>query len=290
MRWIPVQMSSNSNLDSELIADWLELTALSKTENASSIDRMRSVASEILETPLERIDVSINVMRRRSEVLQSSYPFEIRAVGIVRRSNWSSFPYTYLLRATSGVGHEFSLSDDEDGGREVTFENLVAIASRVLLGPGSQSIRFGFPSGDRPAEFPAAIEWLSQKMGIKSGKAYRPPRRKDGGVDVVAWRPFRDKRNGFPVFLIQATCERNFLHKVQDIDLRLWSGWLSLDSDPVSLLAVPNTIGPGEEWNELSSRVVMLERLRLCELLTGYRVNILNIGRRETFQFSEDPI
>jgi hypothetical protein len=187
---------------------------------------------------------------------------------MVRRQDWSVLPYSYLLRISSSAEHSFSLSADQNSERVLNFESLVVFAMQNLLGSGSQALRFGFPSEDRPVEFPKAIEWLSKRMGIKSGAAYRPPRRKDGGVDVVAWRPFRDRRNGFPVYLVQVTCERNFAHKIYDVDLRLWSGWLNLDSDPVSVLAVPTTISPGEEWNEVSSRVVVLERIRICELLS----------------------
>ena len=242
-------MTSNYPLDSELIADWLELNTLSQDDNAIGFDKLRSLASEILDLPPQRIDVAFNILKRRSEILQDSYPFDIKSVGMVRRQNWRELPYTYLLRISSGIDHPFSLSLDENADRIESFEHLVVHALQNLLGVNSKAVRFGFPSEDRPVEFPKAIEWLSDRMGIKAGQAYRPPRRKDGGVDVVAWRPFRDRRNGFPVYLVQVTCERNYSHKVFDIDLRLWSGWLNLDTDPVSVLAVPTTISVGEEWN-----------------------------------------
>jgi hypothetical protein len=208
---------------------------------------------------------------------------------MVRRPDWNALPYTFLLRISSGVDHPFSLSSEENSDRIESFENLVVIAVQNLLGAGSKALRFGFPSEDRPAEFPKAIEWLSNRMGIKPGQAYRPPRRKDGGVDVVAWRPFKDRRNGFPVYLVQVTCERNYSHKVLDIDLRLWSGWLNLDVDPVSVLAVPTSISHGEEWNEISSRVVVIERLRLCELLShsGVRVTNESDGRKLVWSFMD---
>jgi hypothetical protein len=50
---------------------------------------------------------------------------------------------------------------------------------------------------------------------------------------------------------------------------------LNLDSDPVSVLAVPTTISPGEEWNEISSRVVVLERIRICELLEISKIRMI---------------
>ena len=268
MLWTPILMSSNYALDSESIADWIELNALSQSDNASGFDKLRNSVAEELGIPVQRVDVTLNLIKRRSEILGPDYPFEVKSVGMVRRQDWTTLPYSYLLRISSSAEHSFSLSADQNSERVVNFENLVVFAMQNLLGSGSKALRFGFPSEDRPVEFPKAIEWLSKRMGIKSGEAYRPPRRKDGGVDVVAWRPFRDRRNGFPVYLVQVTCERNFAHKIYDVDLRLWSGWLNLDADPVSVLAVPTTISPGEEWNEVSSRVVVLERIRICELLS----------------------
>ena len=278
-------MTSNYPLDSELIADWLELNTLSQDDNAIGFDKLRSLASEILDLPPQRIDVAFNILKRRSEILQDSYPFDIKSVGMVRRQNWRELPYTYLLRISSGIDHPFSLSLDENADRIESFEHLVVHALQNLLGVNSKAVRFGFPSEDRPVEFPKAIEWLSDRMGIKAGQAYRPPRRKDGGVDVVAWRPFRDRRNGFPVYLVQVTCERNYSHKVFDIDLRLWSGWLNLDTDPVSVLAVPTTISVGEEWNEISTKVVVLERIRICELLAISDVEVLldDNGKRSSW-------
>ena len=278
-------MTSNYPLDSELIADWLELNTLSQDDNAIGFDKLRSLAREILDLPPQRIDVAFNILKRRSEILQDSYPFDIKSVGMVRRQNWRELPYTYLLRISSGIDHPFSLSLDENADRIESFEHLVVHALQNLLGVNSKAVRFGFPSEDRPVEFPKAIEWLSDRMGIKAGQAYRPPRRKDGGVDVVAWRPFRDRRNGFPVYLVQVTCERNYSHKVFDIDLRLWSGWLNLDTDPVSVLAVPTTISVGEEWNEISTKVVILERIRICELLAISDVEVLldDNGKRSSW-------
>jgi len=292
MYWMMNQVNSSYALDSELIADWLELYALSHSDNSIGYDKLKNIASEELSLPTHRIDVALNILKRRSEILQGAYPFEIRAVGMVKRSFWNSLPYTFLVRISSGVDHSYSIAWDENSNKVESFENLVVLALRNLLGADSKALRFGFPSEDRPVEFPKAIEWLSAKMGIPSGHAYRPPRRKDGGVDVVAWRPFRDRRNGFPVYLVQVTCERDYAHKVFDIDLRLWSGWLNLDVDPVSVLAVPTTISPGEEWNEISTKVVVLERIRICELLSLTNVSVeLEIESRKVswkFKSSND--
>jgi len=136
----------------------------------------------------------------------------------------------------------------------------------VYLGLNSNALAFGWPSKlGRPQEFHKAIEWLAAKMGVEPGSAFRSPRRKDGGVDVVAWKGFADKRSGFPIYLVQCTLQRDFLSKSRDIDLRLWAGWLEMDRDPFVILAVPKTISPGELWNEISANAIVMDRIRLIE-------------------------
>ena len=92
-------------------------------------------------------------------------------------------------------------------------------------------------------------------------------RRKDGGVDIVAWRPFPDGRSGFPVVLVQCTLQQEILSKAADVDVRNWAGWLTLDTDPMIALAVPGTIPSDETWNEIAARSLILERVRLVGLI-----------------------
>lgn len=271
-----IPVANPYSLDTELIADWLELYCLGQRENSIGYEKLKSIACEQIDLPSQRLDVALNLMKRRLEILGNLYPFEMKSVGMVRRNDWENLSYTYLLRISSGIENSFSLANTSE--RILNFENLVVKAMVNLLGPNGLAIRFGFPSEDRPVEFPRAVRWLGERMGVPIGNSYRPPRRKDGGVDVVAWRPFQDRRNGFPVYLVQVTCERNFSHKTSDIDLRVWSGWLNLDVEPYSVLAVPSTIPSGEDWNELSSRVIVLERLRIVELLGATGIPSNEVG------------
>jgi hypothetical protein len=159
--------------------------------------------------------------------------------------------------------------DSEMRALGVQFEQLVELAITGMLGGNAVAIRFGWPSDcGRPPEFPAAISWLAEQMGLQLGSGYRPPRRKDGGVDIVAWRPFADRRTGFPVILTQCTVQRALFEKVSDVDLRSWATWLRMLRDPTTVLAVPYILpGNTEEWNEISQRHIIIDRLRLVELL-----------------------
>lgn len=213
-------------------------------------------------------DVShaLNTMKRRQRLAEAGYPFTVHAVG-VRRVAQGLTEYDALLllsrEASPYRGSNATLQESA-----AVFERATQAALRGLLGPASRSVRFAYPSEEgRPPEFSDAIRWLAGRMGIALGRSYRPPRRKDGGVDVVAWRPFDDGRRGFPVVLVQCTLMRDYVHKSRDIDLRTWAGWLAFDADPLTALAIPFTVPSDETWNEMAANVIVLDRLRIIRLL-----------------------
>ena len=67
--------------------------------------------------------------------------------------------------------------------------------------------------------------------------------------------------------LVQCTLERDFVHKSRDIDRRIWAGWLAFDADPLTALAIPHVVPREEDWREMASNVIVLDRIRLTSLL-----------------------
>lgn len=215
----------------------------------------------------EDVSHALNTMSRRQRLSGGGYPFSVQTVG-VRRTAKELTPYDAMLLMSRETG-PFHTSSNELRAAAVVFERLTQSAMSGLLGPVAQSVRFAWPSDEgRPPLFPDAIRWLGEKMGIALGQSYRPPRRQDGGVDVVAWRSFDDGRRGFPVVLVQCTLQRDYVDKSRDIDLRTWSGWLAFDSDPLTALALPFTVASDETWNEMAANVIVLDRLRLTRLMS----------------------
>jgi hypothetical protein len=151
----------------------------------------------------------------------------------------------------------------------VKFERIVVEAVQRYLGDGAKAVRFAWPSDSgRPQEFPEAIKWLAGLMGVRLGGGYRQPRRKDGGVDVIGWRPFRDGKSAFPIVLVQCTIQADLVSKSLDVDVRNWSSWLELVHDPSTILTAPQVVpGNTEIWNELALKNLVFDRLRLVELL-----------------------
>jgi hypothetical protein len=244
------------------VADWVERAALSAGSSAIGHHTLRELGEVVGYTEAD-VGLALTTVSRRAALLGDAYPFRT-GVGVAAREDASEYPWTALLlmSADSPVRppSEFGLA-------AAALERITARAVSEIYGPETEALRFAWPSDEgRPQEFGSAIRWLATRMGVTPGDAYRPPYAKDGGVDVVAWRPFPDRRSGFPVMLIQCTIERSYEHKAKDIDLPVWSGYLRLDVAPATALAIPEVVPSGEAWNALAARTVIMDRTRLVTL------------------------
>ena len=246
------------------VADWLEITALARGVSLGA-DALHTMGQGFGFKAAD-VDLGLTTMGRRSALLGKAYPFATGA-GIAARVDAWKYAWTAMLLMSPESPTRSSIDLAEAAAH---LERITAEALKRLYGAGTSSVRFAWPSEDgRPPEFPDAVRWLAGVMRVPVGTAYRPPYAKDGGVDVVAWRSFPDGRSGFPVLLAQVTLEKEYVYKAADVDVRVWAGWLALDHDPATALAIPDVVASGEDWNSLAARTVVLDRIRLASLLEG---------------------
>jgi hypothetical protein len=251
----------------DLVADAIETILLVREEARWSVDSTATYVEAELGIERAQFDQGMLAMARRAAACEGRYPFDVSTLAVRRHGWWSSSPYTAMLLMTPGSPMRQALGSISSTEEEVLFERITAFAMGGLWGPQSQAVRFGWPSDEgRPQEFSLAVAWLGRRMGIEVGTGYKPPRRKDGGVDVVAWRPFGDKKPGFPILLVQCTLQAAIEVKARDIEVRTWSTWLQMEVDPVGALAVPGTVRAGELWDSISTRVMLFDRCRLAAL------------------------
>lgn len=251
----------------EALADWIETTLLIRDGAQLGAGALQDMASAEVHASAPQLELALGVMRRRSELLGSSYPFEVHEWAVRAVEDASASPYAALVLLTPGGAARQVVHAVPSSEMAVVFERITERAVARLWGSEGRAIRFGWPSDvGRPPEFPLAVPWLAGKLGLQAGVGYRPPRRKDGGVDVVGWRPFPDGRSGFPIVLVQCTLQADIVAKSRDVDARLWASWLVMDEEPATALAVPQTIPAGVLWDELALNGAVFERMRLTGL------------------------
>jgi hypothetical protein len=266
LSWRPLTMNEvySPTRRANKVADWLEITALARGVSLGG-DALHKMGQGFGFKATD-VDLGLTTIGRRAALLGKAYPF-VTGAGIAARADAWKFAWTAMLLMSPESPTRSSIDLAEAAAH---LERITAEALKRLFGHGTSSVRFAWPSEDgRPPEFPDAVRWLANLMRVPVGTAYRPPYAKDGGVDVVAWRSFPDGRSGFPVLLAQVTLEKDYVHKATDVDVRVWSGWLALDHDPATALAIPDVVASGEDWNSLAARTVVLDRIRLSSLLDG---------------------
>lgn len=247
-------------------ADWIEAVLLAHPQTTLSRDGLAVLGAEQLGMESAAMNVGFREMDRRSRILGALYPFSVNNLATRRHAEAIQTPYAALLHLTPHSVYR-QLIQTTTVEMETLFEDIASQACAALLGSGGQAVRFGWPSQiGRPREFPAAVEWLADKIGLEVGHGYRPPARKDGGVDVVAWRSFPDRRPGIPLVLAQCTLQEDIVTKSRDVETRVWASWLRMDVDPLTALVVPGTISRPLDWDEISVRTLLLDRLRTSEL------------------------
>jgi hypothetical protein len=255
------------------LADWLEAKAILEDQSKISRSRLRRQLRELFpsdEAELEiRLELIYQEMRRRRQVAGEIYPFVEYETGTGMKLTGleGSLPYVFLLCLSVSEPLRAEKRQQEV---EYLFDLVVMEALHNYLSGNSEVIHFGWPpTGARPKSFCKAVPWLAQELGIPTGKGVVRTVSKDGGLDVVAWKPFRDDREGFVAILAQCTIKEDWFDKAKDIVKDVWRGYIDFGKDPTSCLAVPFVVPMSfDKWDELRRTVTfLLDRLRLCELI-----------------------
>jgi hypothetical protein len=269
------------------LADWAEAVML--LEGRAGISR-----AELKRRLRDRVDEDLAVglmleqVKIRSARAKRSYPFKRTRQGIERRANIDQTLYEFLLwlsipQSPVRKKHEYRLVDRY-------FDRVVLKALLAYLGPKARGRRFGTPASDgRPTGFADALIWIANAMGVDHQGSIPPNDKKnDAGVDVIAWMPFAYPKQDRPDFLVviaQCTVKEAWKTKASEVLSASvsWGGrWINLGRPPATVLAIPFVLPVTHaDFDELRGLVnVILDRLRLCELLTeAYADDVASIQR-----------
>lgn len=214
-----------------VMADWVELGALSASRaSASWADLLRAVqlpddadhgidtenpSGEALEEEITGAayesllgDVA-DELRYRASTLGDNYPFLLRA----RSGKWSlqlrdvqssSGSSAHLVYKTclliSAFRHNMLRSPDYDHARQMSdcMQRVAYFVAGEVI--GGEAHWFGWPRPDSTTTMRTALEALLVKLKHGAVKLDDPDwtngHEKDAGIDVVAWRSFRDGKPG----------------------------------------------------------------------------------------------
>lgn len=271
-----------SKRDAISLTDWAEAVMLVEEIDEFSEADLRGRIVEQAEDEVageelpgrQHVEDILREVARRAKHAPDAYPFIRNEYGIERVKDRPTGIYSFLLYLSMPEAP----FRNKVYGNAITplFDYVGAAALADLLGAKACVIRFGWPVSDgRPTGPRAALVWLTDRLGLEHDKlAPLSEKLKDGGVDVVLWRPFKDGRGGFPILLAQCTVgHREWQKKGRDIQRPLWRRYLGLGWDPPTALVLPFCVHRPDRfqaWDIANHDVnYIIDRIRLLELLGG---------------------
>ena len=217
----------------------------------------------------EVVGGALQEIEHRRAVCGCRYPFALERGGVLRIdvSNEYGVVYLFMLLATRMNMARDRLHADIDG--TLLFERLSAETAREYFGERAESFVLGTASGSDM--FPNKVNDLCQRL--QEGYGYRDlpgtgERHKDGKLDVVVWKPFRDNREGKLIGFGQCktgTHWKNPLTQLQpDIFCRLWMREQPVFT-PVRMFFITEAIGQ-LGWREYAAYAGLLfDRCRVID-------------------------
>ncbi|MDO8546908.1 MAG: hypothetical protein Q7R68_06065 [Nitrospirales bacterium] len=250
--------------DPIVLADWLELLALNADDGNSSHGDLERGLNRLGADDIDSIcKDSMMELNRRVIATAENYPFSFSGTLLAVKGDWRGFtPYVFCLllsycdnkkKKTSGLRHE------------VMFEQLSCIAARNYI--GGEAVRFGAPRKELPAGFRDALHVLCEKVQEWScshrGKTLR---KKDDGLDLVAWKPFPDRRIGKVILFGHCASGGDWDEKINELQPNdFCSKWLGGDRSPiVKTFFIPHRLSQ-EVWDDRAiSAKLFFDRCRIA--------------------------
>lgn len=220
---------------------------LSGVLDDSAVEAMPLDESELLRDDLTHDDIVGPIheeLRRRADLLQCAYPFNLKGSGLAHDCRKRSAIYEFLLAASISVRGPLL----QDTTR--LFERVATRLIESYFGKNAKSMHFGWPRSHM-----SSFQDAAQKLNELTGEWHWDPEPslnqnlakyvKDESCDFVVWLDASDERQIGQLFVLgQCACGNNWQDKWRDLKvetLKRWFNPLSL-VEPVKSFATPRHV------------------------------------------------
>ena len=267
-------MQSIPASDPIVLADWLEVRALlADDKNVSAAD----LRSELVRMGIPEdegsdaeilVDDAFSELEDRLNACRESYPFSLSHSVVQAQENEAHWAYVFcLFLAWRGVG----CGRAKDKATRL-FEEVAAVAAKGYV--AGESLKFGFPRQTLPVNFIEAVKEVCRAMGEGGGPRERPdsPHVKDAGLDVIAWKPFPDKRQAQIVLFGQCAAGENWEDKISELQPRSFIDTHLREApavDPLRGFFMPFRLSQSRWYERAKQAGILFDRCRIAHSAYG---------------------
>lgn len=259
-----------------LFCDWLEASLLFGPEKRLSLPEVVEflVDEELCDSQTEAWKAVTNakmLLRRRSRLLGRGYPISIEDQRLVKLSTWRLTPsYAFcLLLSLRNLYPEWFLQFGDDYTEQGELFEILTLLSLERILTGWNIHQTGW-SRAHPMRIDGVVTQIADLLGEPLGDVGRwmRPTAKDGGLDILCFRQFSDKRGGVPIYMVQCASGMGWESKLTTPNLDVWTKLVQFSAPPVRAFATPMSL-VDDEFDMHANRVqgMLLDRFRLLEPL-----------------------
>lgn len=250
--------------DPILFADWLEVLALTSSDkNSSHGDLERELNRLGVEDKVSLCRDAMTELNLRTNSTGQNYPFVFSGTLLQVKEDWRLFtPYIFCLL--------LSYCDDEQKKvkgikHAVMFEKLSCLAAKNYI--GGEVVRFGAPRKELPSSFREALRTLCVNVEEwSSSQITNTINKQDGGLDLVAWKRFPDRRIGKLILFGHCASGQDWDGKINELQpSNFCSEWLAGEKSPiVKSFFIPHRLSD-EIWEHRAiSAKLFFDRCRIA--------------------------
>lgn len=244
----------------KVIADWIELH-LAVFEDSISKARMASILEQDSgDEPPEALLSSVWLEMSDRQLRYDNAAFSVGTRRITRTlDKRNSYEYlACLILSLYGV-------TDECANTAKLFERLSSLAIKEYL--DGEVFVFGWPVlVNEPTAISSRIMAAAGRLNERFTECPLD-RYKDRGVDIIAWKPFAEKRSCQFVVLAQCAAGKNWKTKTRELPINSWKQYIHWANDPVTAFFVPCII-EDDLWHDISREAgILFDRIRIINLL-----------------------
>jgi len=255
--------------ETTVYTDWVECSALFHNDPISKAD-VKECFSEIYPFDAEKKPLIVEdiwaEIERRKKLLGRCYPISIKKNRITT-SEWREYAaYSFCaLLSYSKSNREWERNSCNDYLVQGELFEQLSAAVLACIFKNWVVMPIGW-SKDSSANIKTRIQSIAMELGEQPTTINPRPVDKDGGVDIMCYKKFTDKRGNSPVFFIQCATGRNWTKKRMENALNLWRNWIHFKSpDLLSRgLSVPFAFGNSTfQETQIRGNSLVLDRIRL---------------------------
>jgi hypothetical protein len=261
-------MPLNSTLPSDvtdpiILADWLELLALTAEDGNASHGDLQRVLNRLGVDGFDGICTDcMTELHRRVAATRENYPYTFSGTLLSIRGDWREYmPYIFCLLLSY---YDEKTKKIKGFKHETMFEELACLAARNYI--GGEAVRFGAPRKELPSGFLDALTIVCGKVKEWTPVAGKTLHRKDGGLDLVAWKHFPDEQIGKIILFGHCASGANWNEKINELQPNdFCSLWLGGDKSPiVKSFFIPHRLPPEIFADRAVSAKLFFDRCRIA--------------------------